>query len=70
MPTSEDFLKVSIILILWEMWTGFWVPDRKVWKAPLNNLMALQVVEAAVKYMASGARIINIFDKKKISVIL
>ena len=52
------------------MWTGFWVPDRKVWKAPLNNLMALQVVEAAVKYMASGARIINIFDKKKISVIL
>ena len=42
--------------------------DRKVWKAPLNNLMALQVVEAAVKYTASGARITNIFDKKKMSV--
>ena len=22
-PTSEDSLKVSIVLILWEMWTGF-----------------------------------------------
>jgi hypothetical protein len=31
-------------------------------------VMALQVVEAAVKCMASGARITNIFDKKKISV--
>jgi hypothetical protein len=43
-------------------------PDRKVWKAPLNIVMALQVVEGAVKFMASGARITNIFDKKKISV--
>jgi len=23
LSTSEDFLKVSIIQILWEMWTGF-----------------------------------------------
>jgi hypothetical protein len=31
-------------------------------------VMALQVVEAAVECMASGARITSIFDKKKISV--
>jgi hypothetical protein len=42
-------------------------PDRKVWKAPLNMVMALQVVEAAVRLMASGARITSIFVKKKIS---
>jgi len=27
-PTSEDFLKVCIILILWDMWTGFVWPLR------------------------------------------
>jgi hypothetical protein len=42
--------------------------DRKLWKAPLNMVMCLQIVEEAVKCMASGARITNIFDKKKISV--
>jgi hypothetical protein len=43
-------------------------PDRKLRKAPLNMVMAFQVVEAAVKCMARGARITNIFDKKKIFV--
>jgi hypothetical protein len=43
-------------------------PDRKAWEAPLNMVMALQVVEAAVMCVASGARITNTFDKKKISV--
>jgi hypothetical protein len=43
-------------------------PDRKVWKVPLNMVMSLPVVEAAVKCMASGARSTNIFDKKEIFV--
>jgi hypothetical protein len=43
-------------------------PDRKVWKAPLNMVMALKFVEAAVECMPSGASITSIFNKKKTSV--
>ena len=30
-------------------------PDRKVWKAPLNMVMSLQVLLGACKYVPNGA---------------
>ena len=41
------------------------VPDRNVWKAPLNMVMSFHVVLEAGKYVANGATITGIFKKKK-----
>ena len=43
MSTVEDFLKVSIILILWDVDWVCLVPDRKVWIAS-QKMMSLEVV--------------------------
>ena len=45
----------------------YWVclaPDRKVWKAPLNMVVSLQVVQEAGKCVANGATVTGIFEKK------
>ena len=39
----------------------FQAPDRKLWKAPLNVVMSLQIVEEEGKCVANGATITGIF---------
>ena len=36
-------------------------PDMKLWKAPLNVVMSLQIVEEEGKCVANGATITGIF---------
>ena len=64
MPTVEDFLKVSIMLILWDVDWVCLAPDRKVWKAS-QKMMSLQVVQEAGKCVANGATVTGIFGGKK-----
>jgi hypothetical protein len=39
----------------------FLAPDRKLWKAPLNVVMSLQIVEEEGKCLANGATITVVF---------
>jgi hypothetical protein len=47
-----------------EDWVCF-APDTKVWKAPQNRVMFLQVFYKAGKGMGNGATITGVFDNKE-----
>jgi hypothetical protein len=63
-PTAENFFESQYFMItVGDVDWVCLVLDRKVWKAPLNMIMCLHVVEAAM-YVANGATVTGIFEEK------